>query len=389
MKFLVKVLIVSIVTVLLALFALDDTGYVLISRTPWVVELSLTMFVILLALTFLVLYFVIRFTVRSWTLSSRVHDWRLQRSHIRARKSLNKGLLELAQRNWKKAEKILLKNVNESESPLLNYLGAASAAQEQSADARRDQYLADAHTSMPEADVAVGLTQADLQLRHGQLEQALATLKHLQSIAPKHHYVLKLLARLYGELQDWQSLRQLLPDIKRSKALSDDALAKLETHVYSECMLLAKNHDDVSQCWNSIPKPCRKQTELLKNYINSLLQHGADTDAVTLLHEALEKNWQPELLKLYGNAKGDNPTKQLKWAELWLSQHENDPALLAVLGQLAVRNELWGKARAWYEASINIRPIPSTYRSLGELLEKLEEPDKAAVCYRRGLLLID
>jgi hypothetical protein len=37
---------------------------------------------------------------------------------------------------------------------------------------------------MPSADVAVSLTQAELQLADHQLEQALATLKHLRSVAP-------------------------------------------------------------------------------------------------------------------------------------------------------------------------------------------------------------
>ena len=39
----------------------------------------------------------------------------------------------------------------------------------------------------------VGLTQAELQLAHGQLEQALATLRHLQQLDLKHKQVLKTL----------------------------------------------------------------------------------------------------------------------------------------------------------------------------------------------------
>mgnify|MGYP000727120986 CR=1 FL=1 len=47
------------------------------------------------------------------------------------------------------------------------------------------------------------MTQAELQLADQQLEQALATLKHLRSVAPKHTYVLRLLRRLYEQLGDY------------------------------------------------------------------------------------------------------------------------------------------------------------------------------------------
>ena len=79
---------------------------------------------------------------------------------------------------------------------------------------------------MPSADVAVSLTQAELQLADHQLEQALATLKHLRSVAPKHTYVLRLLRRLYEQLGDWEHLRELLPELRRRKVEDDADLAK-------------------------------------------------------------------------------------------------------------------------------------------------------------------
>ena len=131
MKWIVKVLLVVLVAVMLSLLAIEDTGYVLISRSPWVIELSLTFFVLLIAVSFILLHMALRFISNSWGIGGRVREWRLKRRHAQARKSLNQGLLELAQRNWKKSEKLLLKNVADSESPLINYLAAASAAQEQ------------------------------------------------------------------------------------------------------------------------------------------------------------------------------------------------------------------------------------------------------------------
>jgi len=81
--------------------------------------------------------------------------------------------------------------------------------------------------------------------------------------------------------------------------------------------------------------------------------------------------------------------RRLHWGGRWSATQGEDPVLLEVLGQLAVRNQLWGKARAWFEASLGQSPQPRTYQALGELLERLEEPERAAECYRKGIKLID
>ena len=63
-----------------------------------------------------------------------------------------------------------------------------------------------AHDAMPSADVAVSLTQAELQMSGGQWEQSLATLLQLKSSSPRHPQVLAMLAEVFEELADWQAL---------------------------------------------------------------------------------------------------------------------------------------------------------------------------------------
>lgn len=389
MSWLVKVLLIVVAAVVLGLLAIEDTGYVLISRSPWVVELSLTFFVVLIVGSFILLYALLRFVINTWQIGERIREWQSQRRQKLSRQSLNQGLLELAQRNWKKAEKLLLKHVADSESPLLNYLAAASAAQEQGEDKRRDDYLALAHDSMPGADVAVGLTQADLQLRHGQLEQALATLMHCRTIAPKHPHVLKLLIKLYSELQDWDKLYELLPDVRKKKLLTDEEQLKLESTVFAELIKRTTSIDDIKKCWSHAPKAVRTNTRLLEQYLTKLLSHGDDDEVVEILHKHLAKNWDSGLLQLYAQAQASDKAKQLAWAEQWQTDHGDEHILLDTLARLAVRNELWGKARAWFEASLGIMPTATSYRALGELLEQLDESQQAADCYRKGLMLLE
>lgn len=388
MTWLVKILLIILLAVVIALFAIQDTGYVLISRAPWVVELSLTFAALAVGIGFMIFYLVMRFISNSWGVGERVREWRQQRRYKFARKNLNQGLLELAQRNWKKAEKLLIKTVDDSESPLINYLAAASAAQEQGEDKRRDDFLALAHESTPGSDVAVSLTQADLQFRHGQLEQALATLMHCRTIAPKHPHVLKLLIRIYMELQDWDKLYELLPLSRKNKLFNADEQLSLESNVFIKLLTTATEADKVNEYWSNTPKTVRANTFVLEKYIEKIIGYGEDDQVVSLLHKHLSNNWDRSLLKLYAQAQGSDKIKQLALAEKWQQEHSDDHVLLDVLARLAVRNELWGKARAWFDASLGILPTATTYRALGDLLEQLNESKQAAECYRKGLQLL-
>ena len=97
----------------------------------------------------------------------------------------------------------------------------------------RDNYLKAAHDANPDAGLAIGVTQAELQLAHRQTEQALATLTHLHTVSPKHDYVTMLLARAYHELHDWHALVELLPDVRRKKLLNSSRLREMELDGYA------------------------------------------------------------------------------------------------------------------------------------------------------------
>ena len=145
MKALLIALIALAASVALTLFLKEDAGYVLISYGHWTIEASLALFLVLDIALFVALYLLLRSIAQIRRVPRSLHNWRTKRSISRAQQSLTQGLIELAEGNWQQAEKSLLKHVNESETPLLNYLAAARAAQLQGEYERRDQYLQQAH----------------------------------------------------------------------------------------------------------------------------------------------------------------------------------------------------------------------------------------------------
>jgi HemY protein len=375
--------------VLVTLAVKQDNGYVLIGYGQWTIEGSLALFALVGLLLFLILHIGMRMLSHIWSMPEQMKGWRQKRRGQRARQALTRGLLELAEGRWKLAERHLTRYVSQSETPLLNYLSAARAAQLQGEHERRDDYLQLAHESMPSADVAVGITQAELQLAHQQYEQALATLMHVRSLSPKHDHVMKLLIELYENLGEWQKLEEMLPDLKRRKVISEQASQTLEIKIYSECLKQQSGElESLVNYWQTLPKTAKQQQSILLDYCRNMVALGAGSRVEPLIASSLQQAWNPELVTLYGQIQLVDPAPQLASAEIWLRQHPEDPVLLLTLARLSLQNKLWGKGRSYLEASIAIHPTPESYQKLGLLLEHLGEKDKAMQYFRAGLGLL-
>lgn len=386
MKYLILgLLTLGIAVAITVLVVQTDPGYVLLNYGGWSMETSFNIFALLSVLGFIALYFTVRLILGAWHLPSRMSFWGHNRRAASARKLTNQGLIALAEANWSRAEKLLSKSAANSDTPLINYLGAAQAAQKLGFDLRRDDYLTQAYHSMPDAELAVGLTQAEVQISHGQTEQALATLQHLQSISPKHAQVLYLLKKLYEKLQGWDELYALLGELRKGHVLSDKVMTKLEYQVHHNRLHNSRTLERLEHNWEDVPKPLRQSPQLLHEYATCLKQMDAEEKADEVVNEYLKKQFDPAVMRLYGQLHGNDANRQLATAEHWLQEHGHHPELLLTLGRIALRNQLWGKARSYLEASLGIKPMAETCCELGNLLQQLGEKEKAADYFRQGL----
>ena len=298
------------------------------------------------------------------------------------------GLIALAEGNWRDAEYDLINAVANNRTPLINFLCAAKAAQEQQAYKRRDDYIRQAHKANPDAKIAIGLTQAGLQIEHKQLEQALATLCHLREIAPKHRYVLKLQKQVYEKLQDWQQVANLIPLLKKYRICDAASLEQLEHKTYIK--LLQNNQatlTEIESIWQQLSKKIRRDENMAYAYITQLMRHKQFQTAETVIRDSLKRNWDARLVTYYGELENLDDKKLLHYAEHWLKQQKHDAELLLTLGKLCARQHLWGKAKYYYEQSLNYQTKTATYIALGHLHEHLGDIKSAADCYKKALTL--
>ena len=390
MKFLIFVLIVLFASVTLALAVMHDPGYVLIARTPWSVEMPLTVFAISLVFGFGAMYAVVRAAIRLWNTPRDVTQWRRRQRERRAREALVQGLISLSEGNWEKAEKQLLADIGHSETSSINYLAAAFVAQARGNTEKRDEYLALAHSSVPGHALATGMAQAQLQILAHQDERALATLSQLRTMDPKAPRVLGLLAQTYRELHDWESLANVIPELRKHKALPAPEVDALELEARRELLMLALPSGAtgvLKQAWNAIPHHLRRQPDLVAIYARHLMAQGAMDDAEKLLATALGNGWNEDLVRLYGLVQATDPAAQLETAEGWLATQSDSPVLLLTVGRLAVRNKLLDQAREYLEKSILLHGPAEAYQELADLLEQRGEHEKALGYYRHALEL--
>lgn len=365
-----------------------DPGYLLLSINHWTLEAPLWLGILFIILSFFILHYFLLLSAKIFNIPSRLGRWTHKHRIQKAQEKTQKGLIEFSEGHWAKAQYHLIKALPNSDSPLLNYLTAARAAQELGNSKSRDNYLREAQQSMPNAKIAVKLTQAQLQMKTKQWEQALATLKHLQDIVPQHPYVLKLLLCLYKEINDWQQIIVLLPSLKKNQVISDSEFKTLEHEVYLAYMMTLlknKNIKGLHDAVNNLPKSLRFNPDLMEVYCNMLLECHLDNQAEPILRHCLKKGFNHRLISLYGQLNSDN--KELSFAESLLDKHSDSADLYLCLGRLSAKISLLGKAKDYLQQSMQIKQTPEAYAELGKLFEALKDKTKAYEAYRKGLLL--
>ena len=389
-RFFVKLLLVVIVVLAAVLVVRDDPGFMMLRYRDYTVETSLAFALAVAILVAAALYYAVRILRGFLRLPGAMRRQAENRRHGKARRQLNQGLIDLAEGRFEQAENHLMRMVEFSDSPLVHYLAAARAAQLQGKHDARDNYLKAAHDANPDAELAIGVTQAELQLAHQQTEQALATLSHLHSIAPRHDYVTMLLARAYHELEDWPALVGILPDVRRKKLLRQKRIEEMERAGYCGLMSnAAGNQQELEKAWSQVPKATQGDPVVLQHYLDLMARRGwHSNNAEQLLLKSLQSNWDDRLVEVYGRYQSRDASAQLERAEKWLDETGKDEQLLLALGRIAIRARLWGKAQGYLEASIGARPTPAACLALAQLLEEhLQQPEKAAGYYQRGLKL--
>lgn len=384
---------------LIGIAVAQHAGYVLIAYQNFRYESSLWATLALLVIILLVVYLIRGLITLLTTSGDVVNPWSRRNRSRRVQLAIEQGQMDLAEGRWASAQRHLHRAAEADPQPLLYYLGAARAANEQGRYDECDTLLERALERQPQAELAIALSHAQLQQDRGDTDNALVTLQAMYARHPHNPQVLRQLQRLHQQRGEWPEVVRMLPELRKDKVLPPKELAELERRAWGENLTLAAwqptDEGEVAglasldTAWKGLTSAQRQEPQLVLAYAEQLRRLGADAQAEEVLRAALKRDYHSHLARLYGLVRGTDPSKQLQAAEGWLKQHPDDPSLLLSLGRICLQSRLWGKARDYLESSLRMQRNPETCAELARLLGQLGETERSNQLFQEGLGMLD
>ena len=385
MRFALWSLVLAALAVGIALFAERSTGYVVIVSAPWRIELSVNLFAFLVVAGYFAFYFLVRLVGTLVAIPRRVRAYQAERERTVHRQALNDSLLAFFQGRYASAEKSAAQALLGEETRGIASIIAARSAHELGRFSEREQFLDHAKGTAPAVDQARLTTLADLLVSQGRYEEALGVLKDLSARDSRNLRLLRLKLQAEQALRNWDEVLQTVSSLVKLGGLGPDeaAAARRAAHLGN----LNRRSQDAAALegyWKTLPAEMRVDAAVAATAARFQLALGNHAAARAIIEQALEREWNPSLVALYGEAAGTEALPQIERAERWLRVHARDPALLLALGKLCMKQGLWGKAQSYIEASLALEPTHDGHMTLAALMEQLGKHQEAVQHFRRS-----
>lgn len=375
-----------------------DPGYLMVAFGNTTFETSL--FALLVATAIIVLLvrliYLLVYALNPLQLVNAGKKYRNTRNSRKRTKTVE-GALAFCRGDWQTAYGLLIRGAKQPDSNVASYLAAAYAAHELDDREAWNQALDEAEREYPTTRSTIQFVRAQLLFRSNQLEQCLAILEQVKSAGSKEKGVFRLLKEVYVSLEEWHKLEELVPLLEKSKIVDAEEAERIRKRVFVEQLynlaatqktylepeseFFSRQRDSINKEWKKCPSKFREDEKIVKHYCEILLRLGEKEAAVKALETALAKNWSNDLVTQYGAIDYGVSQAQLLVAENWLKARPANSELLLSLGRICMRNQLWGKAREYYQASIRIAPSAEAYGELAQLLKNLGEEAESQTCF--------
>lgn len=365
-------------------------GYVLIQTDTYNVETSVTGLVIILILTMVVLFAIEWILRRVFRTGARTRGWFVGRKSSRARKQTKAALLKLAEGDYQQVEKLMLKNADHAEQPVVNYLLAAEAAQQRGDEIRANQHLERAAELADNDQLPVEITRVRLQLTRNENHAARHGVDKLLEISPRHPEVLRLAEMAYVRTGAWGSLLDILPAMDKAQIGDEAHRLALQQQAWIGLMdqaMAEQGNDGLKTWWKNQSRKTRHETVLQVAMAEHLIECDDHDAAQEIILDGLKRQYDERLILLMPRLKSGNPEQLEKALRQQIKTQGDRPLLYSTLGQLLMKHGEWQQACEAFREAIKQRPDAFDYAWLADCLDKLHNPEEAALMRRDGLLL--
>ena len=365
-------------------------GYVLIQTDNYNIETSVTGLVIILILALVALFLIEWVLRRLFHTSARTRGWFLGRKRSRARKQTKQALLKLAEGDYQQVEKLMSRNADHAEQPVVNYLLAAEAAQQRGDETRANQHLERAAELADNDQIPVEITRVRLQLARNENHAARHGVDKLLDIAPRHPEVLRLAEQAYVRTGAWSSLLDIIPSMAKARVADDAHSEHLQQQAWLGLIQQAmadQGSDGLKAWWKNQNRKTRQQTLLQVAMAERLIECNDHESAQQIILDGLKRQYDDRLVALIPALKAKEPAVLEKALRQQIKLQGERPLLWSVLGQCLMKHAEWQEASLAFRSALKQRPDTLDYACLADTLDKLKQPEEAAAMRREGLLL--
>lgn len=365
-------------------------GYVLIQTDNYNLETSVTGLVIIVILLFVLLFVAEAILRRIFHTGARTRGWFLGRKRSRANKQTKAALIKLAEGDYKQVEKLLTKNAQHADQPVVNYLLAAEAAQQRGDDFRTNQYLECAAEAADTDQLPVDITRVRIQLAQGEVHAARHGVDRLLDQEPRHPEVLRLAEQAYLRTCAYASLLEILPSMSKIKLRSEEELQSLQQQAYIGLLnqaMAEEGSEGLQRWWKDQSRKTRNEIPLQVAMAEHLIECDDHQLAQDIVLSGLKRQYDERLILLFPRLKSGDPEQLEKALRHQIKLQGATPLLSSTLGQLLMKHGEWQQASEAFHEALKQRPDAYDYAWLADALDKLHRSDEATQMRREGLML--
>ncbi|MDE9517636.1 protoheme IX biogenesis protein HemY [Xenorhabdus bovienii] len=383
--------IILIVGVVLGPLLSGHQGYVLIQTDNHNITTSVTAMVIMFVLLQFLLILIGWCYRRLIRTSTFTHSWLFggyKRS--RARLQTKQALLKLAEGDFKQVEHLMTRNADHAESPVVNYLLAAEAAQQRGDYLRTNQYIERAAEVADKDQLPVDITRVRIQLAQGEIHAARNGVDKLLNHAPRHPEVLRLAEQAYTQSGANQSLIDILPSLIKVGLCDEEHIHQLRQQAYIGLMnqiMAEKGSTGLKAWWKDQSRKLRNDIVLQVAMVEHLIECNDHDTAQQIVLNGLKQQYDERLLLLIPHLKADDAEAVQKSLAYLLKQHGATPLLNSTLGQVALHHGQWAEAETAFKAALAQRPDAHDYAWLADAFDRQHKREEAAQTRSKGFML--
>ena len=391
MKGLFWVLALFGLAVAVALGAHLNEGYVLLVLPPYRAEISLNLFVLALVALVLVLYATVRALAVTFGLPKRVVEYRERRRREKGSRIFQEAVRLLFEGRFGQALKKAGESYETGSAPGLSALIAARAAQRMREPEKQQEWMQRAMSDDVRNEAATLMLEAEMMNESRRFDEALDALGKLQGKQGRHIAALRLELRARQGTGDWDGVLKLARQLEKRDALPPEVAREIKMGAHLE-NIAARRADagQLREYLRSVPAS-EYGRRLVLAAARALVELDEPDVAQKLIENAFdgssEAAWQPELFELYGELSGPGLTARIAKAEGWLQKYPGEAVLLLALGRMCMKQELWGKAQSYLEASLATSETRDAHLALADLCDQLERSDEANRHFRASVRL--